>query len=294
MNRKAMAYGVVVACCAALAGGWFWLFSLTRGVADAHTAIVQEMVLQLKAADAQWNADLLKSQSELSGNYDSLVQPLERFGVIRTALMDVPGVRDNVAAMSAVESMRKAVDEKALLVDRFKSGHALLRNSLRYIPTAQQDMQIVFDGARKVDAPARQAQVAGSLGGGVGRLIGDLMRYNAAPDTDIASAISLRVMTMQEEAFTLPEQQRDYMLNLFSHAKTVLRERPRVMTTLDKVFRVPVAGEIDNVQASLLNQFKRGSNERTRYERWLQVYSVVAIMLAALAGAVGIKMGRGA
>jgi hypothetical protein len=296
MMRTKLHWALVATLCAALFGGWLWLFTLAHRADAGQQAGVEQMVLQLKEADAQWNAELLKSQTDLSVNYDALVQPLQRLVALRDALLDAPDVVGNAATSAAVASMSKAIDDKAALIDRFKSGHALLRNSLRYLPTVRLDFQATLDAPQGADAAAPRAVRAtpAALESGVNRLLSDVMRYNMAPDTEIASAIAIRVSSLQQEALALPGAQRENMLNLVSHAKTVLNERPRVMTTLDKVFRAPVGAEIDNVRTSLGHRLQQHADSEDRYRLMLLVYTAVALVLAAMVGAWGARASRSA
>jgi len=108
----------------------------------------RDLIRQLQQLNAQWDSEVLKARIAITHNYDPLVTPLTEMTRIGAELQsrntyhsaaDLPGWQASHAAYL------KAIEEKARLVDQFKSHNAVLRNSLAFLPTAEDDIQAQFN-----------------------------------------------------------------------------------------------------------------------------------------------------
>jgi hypothetical protein len=87
-------------------------------------------------------------------SYDSLVEPLGALNQLQEKLqsdMASQHKRDAAESLRLVEMFHRAIDEKARLIEHFKSHNSVLRNSLAFLPTAADDIgkslrQSVGDG----------------------------------------------------------------------------------------------------------------------------------------------------
>ena len=107
----------------------------------------RDLIRLLKQQDAIWDNEVLKSRVALSRNYDPLVSPLNEMTRLWQRL-DAIESETGRHAPSLWSTQRdeylKAVKEKTRLVEKFKSHNAVLRNSLAFLPTAEDDIQRQF------------------------------------------------------------------------------------------------------------------------------------------------------
>ena len=130
--------GIVLA---GLTAGWVYLYTNSRAVDGEKQNATLGLLKDLKQTDSNWNTDVLKSQTEIIRSYDALVRPLRTFSDILTALdREAARLKDDDLKKD-VADIRAAIDKKAALIDRFKAQNSLLKNSLRYAPTAYKDIQ---------------------------------------------------------------------------------------------------------------------------------------------------------
>jgi two-component system NtrC family sensor kinase len=124
-----------------LTAGWVYLYMNSRAVnADKQNATLV-MLKDMKQIDSDWNADVLKSQTEIIRSYDALTKPLRSFTIIFNSLdREIKSLKDE-ELNKAMADIHSVIDKKAMLVDRFKAQNSLLKNSLRYAPTAYKDIQ---------------------------------------------------------------------------------------------------------------------------------------------------------
>ncbi|MDQ0705816.1 hypothetical protein QF043_004608 [Pseudomonas sp. W3I7] len=138
-----------------LASTLIFLYLMSSRDQTASYTQSRDLIRQLQQLNAQWDSEVLKARISITHNYDPLVTPLTEMTRIWAEL----GSRDtyhNTADLplwrATQQAYQAAIQEKARLVDQFKSHNAVLRNSLAFLPTAEDDIQAQFsridDGSR--------------------------------------------------------------------------------------------------------------------------------------------------
>ena len=122
--------------------GLLYLMAGTDATLDY--ARCRDLVNRVKQLDAQWDTEILKARIALTRNYDPLVKPPQEMQqLLRTFTLIDPGQEHKAADAwkDRRDTLTQALDEKARLVEQFKSRNAILRNSLAFLPTAEDDIQ---------------------------------------------------------------------------------------------------------------------------------------------------------
>lgn len=141
MNRPGIKALGASAALLLLAGGWVYLFSQSRSVDAERQSQLVSTLDRLRQLDAEWNADTLRTQSDLVTHYDHLTSPIQKFKGASTQLRQAAEAAGNPAAREAIDALDAAFADKSRLIDEFKAQNAILKNSLRYLPTAQSELQ---------------------------------------------------------------------------------------------------------------------------------------------------------
>jgi signal transduction histidine kinase len=126
---------------AALTAGWLYLYTHSQAVSSEKQNATLGLLKDLKQMDSDWNADVLKSQAEIIRSYDALTRPLRGFATIFSTLDAETKRLGDPQLTAAVDEIRNTIEKKTTLIDRFKAQNSLLKNSLRYAPTAHKDIQ---------------------------------------------------------------------------------------------------------------------------------------------------------
>ena len=106
-------------------------------------ALSRDLIGQIKQLNAQWETEVLKARIAITHDYDPLVQPVQQINQVWQHFdqLSQQGHSDPAAWQASHQAFLNAFQEKAGLVERFKSHNAVLRNSLAFLPYAEDDIQ---------------------------------------------------------------------------------------------------------------------------------------------------------
>ncbi|MEN3363269.1 MAG: two-component system, NtrC family, sensor kinase [Burkholderiales bacterium] len=255
----------------ALAGGWIYLYTHSRAVDGERQSATLALLTELKQIDSDWNADVLKSQSEINLSYDPLAVPLHRFReIFDTLLAETTHLEDDKLGKASGE-IERLIGQKSALIDRFKAQNALLKNSLRYAPTASREIQAQLHQSRGAGSNEMESIVAS--------LLSDALRYNTVPDTETAEVVKAGMDKLRNLSLSASEAQREAVDNLLSHLSVIVRLREAQSTLLQDIAQIPVAAKIDGFNNMLSERFQKKLTQQFAYQRVLLGYSALALLL---------------
>ena len=264
----------------ALSAVWFHLYRNTQAVDPARHGRVLDAIREARQIDADWNLDMLKSLAEVHRNYDVLAQSAARMAAIQELLTVAargPGSPRVEKAQSAVDDVLAAKTER---IEQFKSVDSLLKNSLRYLPTAHGQIQPAM---RRADAV---------LESDLSALVDGVLKYQVLPDEGTAEALRASLPALRAGARNLAPALREGIDNLLVHVEAVLRERARQAALMGELAQLPVAAKLDALGAAFTARFDLELQRQSRFQQYLLAYS--ALVLAAMACAIGFLLYRGA
>jgi signal transduction histidine kinase len=248
-----------------LCGALTLMYARTRNYDSAsyfeHIALLQ----QIKQLDAQWELDAMKSRVGLNQSYDPLVDPLPAMETLPQQLagaMSGQPVQDADPLPAGIAAYRQAQQDKAALMEAFKSHNAVLRNSLAFLPTAQDDLAVLTG-----HAASRVAAVANHV-------LLDTLLYAHNPNDAAALQVETGLATLAGAGAALDEAGRDRIDIFSAHVRTVVRERSLTDRLLASIAEAPTAARIDAISAVLDAQQQRAVQH-------LQTYRLVLSLLAA-------------
>jgi signal transduction histidine kinase/DNA-binding response OmpR family regulator/HPt (histidine-containing phosphotransfer) domain-containing protein len=222
------------------------------------------LLRQLKQLDAQWELDVLKSRMGAHRHYDSLVDPVAEMKrlreMLRSALDEHYG--NGNALGWAAQALDAAADNKTLLIERFKSHNAVLRNSLAFLPTAAADLESVMPGAREA----------------IEKLLLDSLLYAQSASSDKAVEVDMQLGELATAAAS--RRAAGPALDIVvAHVRTLLREQPVVDSLMREISQVPTAARIDDIDNLLSAHQRQAEALSARYRHSL---FVLAAALGAL------------
>jgi len=259
---------------------WLYLYHHSQAVDTASHGRVLERIREVKQIDANWNVDMLRSLADLHRNYDPLTRSLERLAEIREELLVRARATRSVKVEKAHAHVEETLARKLELVERFKSQDAVLKNSLRYIPTAHSQLQ-----------PGLRLGRPG-LEGDVGNLVAGVLKYQVLPDPATAEALRAAAPALRTAARSLAPATRDALANLLDHTEAVLHGRAVQATLLAQMAQLPVTQRLDALAATFTARFDEELRRQAEFQRYLVYYSGFALLL--IAAAVGLMLRRGA
>jgi len=266
---------------AGLLAGWVYLYGHSHEVDTAEQNQTLALLKDLKQLDSDWSVDVLRSHADINPNYDALAAPLARFadGLARLRARASPARQ--AALDAAVADLGQAVDTKAALIDGFKAENSLFKNSLRYVPTAHQEIRAQLRGGPRAGCGAVDVS---SLDGQLGQVVNQSLRYSSLADDAVAASLRTGIDFLRTAAQSCPPPVGEPVANLLSHLDTLLRARSRQGELLRAVSGVPVAARVDALAAGFTQRFNAELDGQFGYQRLLLAYSAVALLLL-MAGA---------
>ncbi|XMB47714.1 ATP-binding protein [Pseudomonas fluorescens] len=237
----------------------------------------RDLIRQLQQLNAQWDSEVLKARIAITHNYDPLVTPLTEMTRIGAELQsrntyhsaaDLPGWQASHAAYL------KAIEEKARLVDQFKSHNAVLRNSLAFLPTAEDDIQAQFNSM--TDESRLQLQ---SVATDTYDLLLSSLEFAQVTSDERAADILVGLGKLAINQQSLPNEFQAPVEILSNHISLILREQPLVNSLLERIAAVPVAEHLDDLTTHLDQDQQAADLIDHQYHRYLLIFSTLLVVL---------------
>jgi two-component system, NtrC family, sensor kinase len=263
---------------AVLAAGLWLLYRETLGVDPAQRERVASILNDLRQIDAQWDVHVLRSKTGLDKNYDPLTQPqISALQVLETWTGKLAAVDYRLSDSEA--KLKEALVAKIDLVDRFKSQNAILRNSLRFVPLAAEDLKTKAREAAD-STPAKRAEMA-ALIESVDQVLIDTLKLETARDAELNSNLRRRVGKLVERRGEYPKALGDSFDTFLNHVATISAQKEREDELLEQLGRVAVADRIEAVDRGFMSAFERMLGKRENYRLMLYIYAGFLLALIA-------------
>ena len=254
----------------------FLYLQSNSGQASTYTES-RDLIRHMKQLNAQWETEILKARIAITHNYDPLVSPLtemtsrwEQFDKREAA----HGRKDSPVWKVSHEAYLAAIKEKTRLVEQFKSHNAVLRNSLAFLPTAEDDIQ-----AQMAALPDEEKLSLQNVATDTYDLLLSSLEFAQVTSDDKAAEILVGLNKLKVNKERLPEQFHSPVTILSKHIALILREQPIVNRLLENIAAIPVADRLDDL-TSLLNQDQqRTDSTNQRYHFFMLVFSTLLVLL---------------
>jgi signal transduction histidine kinase len=243
-------------------------YLLVRGVAPdpaRHERILQALH-QLVLNDAALQRDVLQARAGFLQSYDPLVQAVDGLRDAVTALRIVeadtfavgPGVPAGLGALAA------EIEAQERRVDLFKSGNALLRNSLAYLTRASHDL-------------ARPMGEGGRITGAdeVGAFTNAMLRFLRDPEGEAAADATSTLERLQELPAG-PALGAEIRL-LVVHGRIVLGTLPEVDRLLGQVLAAGISRRARELQEGYLDLHAKSEARAGLFRVLLYLASVLLL-----------------
>nr|WP_298141466.1 DAHL domain-containing protein [uncultured Pseudomonas sp.] len=255
-----------------------FLYERTQALNASTQNQVMAALRELKQLDAEWNANILKTRAGMHNNYDPLSAPLPHVHELQQRLAMSPPMSHAELLQKRLEDMERAFVAKEDLVEQFKSQNALLRNSLRYFPTAVETFKELL-----ASLPPTDQSTLHLLGEVIDGLLRDVLRFNLLPEERLGEKISATLKTLDNNSGDYPDVLLEPLTLLARHASITLRQRVVEDTLMARIANTPTAQTIDDLSAALEQAFQGMLEQKQHYRNYLFLYSGVLLALLAYA-----------
>jgi serine phosphatase RsbU (regulator of sigma subunit) len=169
--------------------------------------------------------------------------------------------------------LRRAVVERRSAIDHFKAENSVLKNSLRYLPTAVEEVRVQLGSKVTADVDA-----------GLHALVKAVLVYNLIGDRSTRDAQLEAVRRLAADRGDIaPELAADFDL-LLRHARVIAERQPSVDEWLRKASSADMNQQLGRVEDLYNARFRQAATRANGYRRILYVWSLCMVLAAALAG----------
>ena len=273
MNQRALILGIVVSVLLLCIAGTLY-FLAGSSVEQRYRGAVA-LTRQIQQLSSQWSVEIARVKSDPLADFDALAAFIPRVARLKRSLADaargIPGLPDRLA--SDINVYLSAVEAKEERIERFKTGHAVVRNSTRYLPLAAANV-------------TRQAQDTGdqALVRSITVLAQDMNLYLATPTDTARARLAEEIERLREASMSKPPTLANGLANLLAHAEVLLaRQGPT-----EELFHGATSGEVSDLSERLVGglefELGKGTLASAWYERgMLGVIAVLALFWVGLA-----------
>ncbi len=257
-----------------------YLFNRTQAVdIDAQNRVMLNL-RELEQLDAEWNVNILRSHIGINPDYDPLSAPLQRMHELRQRVGASLAMGRSVQVGDTYRQMTSALAEKEALVEQFKSQNAVLRNALMVIAPSITELKTELNGIEGALVPARTVL---RLDSALNALLSDLLRYNMAPDPDLATQINRHLATVQGLRAAFSPNVSEGLEELVGHANAIVRYRKLENEIEARIAALPTTVSMELLVSLFDKSFDQVQLEKQRYRSFLFAYSGLLLLLLVYA-----------
>lgn len=265
-----------------LASVLVFLYWMSRSDESGTYAQARDLIRQIKQYDAQWESAVLKARTTTNYNYDPLVLPLMDMKRLWQQFHTLEGRHQKTAMpawQTAIRDYQQAFDDKVLLVSRFKTHNAILRNSLAFLPAAADVIQVHL--GQLVDADTLRLR---RITSDTYDLMLSSLEFAQTTTDDKAADILVGLNDLAVNKERLPVDFQVPIDTISKHIELILREQPKVDQLLEAIEAVPIAERLDVIAQMLDRDEQAALIAAQRYHFYLLVFSTLLVLLLLYMG----------
>ena len=265
MKPGALVIGAVVSVVFLAVAALLYMKSTDSGEQDFRVAI--NAVQNIQRLSSDWSIEITRVKSDPLADFDSLASFIPRMARLKqdlgNTLHRIPDLSERLA--NDISAYVSAVDAKEERIERFKTGYAVVRNSVRYLPLA----------ASNVIGIAQEAQDR-PLAREVSSLVQEVERHLVTPTEESQARLLAELDTLHAKSVSYPLPLANSLANLLSHAEVLITKHGPT----EELFREATSQTISNMTDDLVDGLRfalgRKADEMAQYDRGL--LAVVALL----------------
>ena len=273
MRTAALTLGIVVTLALLAAAGVLHTLAGNSG-ANAHRGAI-EQVRAIQQLSSSWSVEIARVRADPLADFDSLAAFIPRMARLKETLADAarrtPALPDRLAA--DIQAYLAAIDAQEERIERFKTGYAVVRNSIRYLPLA-------------AGAVARAAGEAGeaALGRDIAVLVQNMNGYLSTPTDAAGERLAGTVEALRTASVGFEPALANALANLLAHTEVLLERQAPTEALFAEATSDGLAAHSGRLASSLGFERDRSDARATLYERaMLGVFGALALFWVGLA-----------
>jgi serine phosphatase RsbU (regulator of sigma subunit) len=240
---------------------------------DAHARAV-EAIGSVRHLDRLLSEQVLAARFGLLNQYDPLtateLELVEASALLHSRVAAVGSTPDIDRALTRLDA---AVAARRGALDHFKAENSVLKNSLRYLPTAGEEVRASLG-----------ALAEGTLGRDINALVRAALVYNLIGDESTRQGHFAAIDHVSKSRPGLPAAAGSDLELLLAHARVIGERQPSVDGWLRKASSDEVSARLATLEGLYRDRFSASAAAANRYRQILYAWSLVLVLAVALAG----------
>ena len=244
-----------------------YLFIYGASLDPAQHVSTLQSISALQRIDAGLGRDLLLARSGILRHYDSLNRAVaDMNGLVETLQSGQTATALPPELMQMIDAVSANIEQKENLVERFKTGNALLLNSWAYFIHRSRE---ISQWNKVGGEPAEQATV-------MRQLSPIMMRVLRNPQGVVSSAAAALLDRLEQ--MNIPESLESPIDSIVTHGRLILNLTPQWDSNLRTLLAMPTALLIDTLRDSYLEHHKRIEGRASLHRKLLYIVSVLLLV----------------
>ena len=273
MRSGAVILGISVSTVLLAVAGYLYVLADNDGGRHYRKSI--DLVRQMQVLSSGWSVEITRVRSDPFSDFDSLVAFIPRMARFKEKLSEraqrVPDLPDRIGG--EINAYLSLIDAKEERIERFKTSHAVLRNSKRYLPLA----------AASVLRQARESG-NGALVASVSSLTRDVNLHLERPIQNAEIRLMSGIEKLRRASVRYAPSLAHTVENLLAHAEVLVDKQGPTEELFEQVTSNDISGSADQLARNLEFELGRTMVLASYYDRGtLVVFGVLVLFWIALA-----------
>jgi methyl-accepting chemotaxis protein len=250
--------------------------SILRGLGVPYASVAKTTtsdLTRLKDLDQLLNSQVLATRAGLLINYDPIVRTTLEIGTVSKDL-DVnlkAGFATNAAQVAdARKAQIDAFDQKLSDVEDFKSKHAVVKNSVAYVPTL-------------VESLSSESLTSGSFREIATRALEDALIFDSDPSTSRAQTLDSDIQRLKKAKSGFTGESAEASRLLIGHLGIIDSGRLDLQNSLLAMEAAPTATATDRLLSEVAQVQSARENQSERARQFLNLTMTAAILFGVFA-----------
>jgi serine phosphatase RsbU (regulator of sigma subunit) len=240
---------------------------------DAHARAV-EAIGNVRHLDRLLSEQVLAARFGLLNQYDPLTATeLELVRASAELHARVGSVGTTPDIERALGELDRALAERRAALEHFKAENSVLKNSLRYLPTAGEEVTNELGGA-----------AAGALGLDIHALVREALVYNLIGDQSTREAQLRAIDRVAAGRAGLSSAVGSDVDLLLAHARVIAERQPSVDAWLKRAANEDLSDRLATLESLYQARFGKSAASANRYRQVLYAWSVLLVVAVGFAG----------
>jgi len=233
------------------------------------------LLLQLQKQDSVLNEEILQARYGQLLNYDPLVRNLQDLQAGAERLKALPAVLEKGSegrerATRQVNDLLQLLEQKEVLLERFKSENSTLHNSLSFFPVAAAEL------AQSVGPSERDLALD------IQALLREVLMYNLHSNEEALPRIQSRIgMLSERQRVHSGALWKEDLRRVLNHGSGILEHKTRLDEITREALEVPIRSTLQELQAGYWQQSHQVELVANNYR--LAMYLFALFLMAAIA-----------